>query len=90
MEKWSILFSKEAQGELEKAILAYPDLKQDILARLKVLEKFPPEKWFFISKHKGMTLFRAETGQIIRVSGEADRATKTVRITHVVIARKRN
>ena len=87
MEKWKVSLSLEAEKEIEKVILANPSLKPDIIARLKILEKFPPEKWFFVYKHKGLDLFRAENGQMIRLSGEAHFETKTVQITHITVIR---
>ena len=88
MEKWKVGLSPEAEKELEKIYTLNPDLRPDILAPLKILENFPPEKWFFVYKHKCLDLFRAETGQIIRFSGEAHFPTKTVQITHVTVIRK--
>ncbi|GEM_PF-6481456 len=88
MEKWRVDLSEEAARELERVVRAYPDLQPDILARLKALEAFPPEKWFFIYRHKGLELFRAETGPMIRLSGQAHFETKTVQITHVVVVRR--
>ena len=88
MEKWRVILIEEASQELEKVFRSHPDLRPDILARLKILEDFPPEKWFFVYKHKGLELFRAETGQMIRLSGEAHYETKTVYITHIVVQRK--
>lgn len=88
MEKWKISFLKEAEDELAFIYEKNPDLRPDILARLKVLENFPPEKWFFVYKHKGLDLFRAETGQMIRISGEAHLPTQTVQITHVTVVRR--
>jgi hypothetical protein len=88
MKKWEITFSTEAAHELKAIVAKNPDLKPDILARLKVLEDFPPERWFFVYKFKGLVLFRAETDQMIRLSGEAHPETKTVQITHVVLTRK--
>jgi len=88
MEKWKVSLSPEAEDRLTKIHMVNPDLRPDILARLKILENFPPEKWFFVYKHKGLDLFRAETGQMIRFSGEAHFATKTVQITHVAVIRK--
>lgn len=88
MEKWKVLLSKQAQEELLQAVERHPELKPDILARLKILEDFPPEKWFFIHRHKGLNLFKAETGQWIRISGEAHFSTRTAYITHVVVTRR--
>ena len=48
MEKWKVYFSKEAEDQLVKIYETHPDLRPDILARLKILEDFPPEKWFFL------------------------------------------
>lgn len=89
MEKWRVTLSPEASRVLDKLLMDFPSLRPDILARLKVLEKFPPEKWFFIYKHKGLDFFRAETDQFIRLSGEAHHETKTVQITHIVVVRER-
>ncbi len=88
MEKWRVSLSTQAEDELGKIYETNPDLRADLLARLKILENFPPEKWFFVYKHQGLDLFRAETGQMIRISGEAHFATKTVQITHVKLIRK--
>jgi len=63
-------------------------LRPDILARLKALENFPPEKWFFVYRFNGLNLFRAETDQMIRLSGEAHAETKTVQITRAVLLRR--
>jgi len=87
MEKWRVTLSVEAAKQLEKIHIAHPDLRPDILARLKALENFPPEKWFFVYSLRSLKLFRAETGQMIRISGEAHQATKTVQITRVVLIR---
>ena len=88
MEKWKVSLSSEAEDQLAKIYETHHDLRPDILARLKILEKFPPEKWFFVYKHRGLDLFRAETGQMLRISGEAHFDTKTVQITHVKLVRK--
>ncbi len=88
MEKWKVGFSPEAKQQLEKIYKDHKDLRPDILARLKVLEDFPPEKWFFVFKHKGLNYFRAEMGQMIRISGEAHFDTKSVQITNVAVSRK--
>lgn len=87
MEKWKVSLSSEAEDQLAKIYETNQDLRPDILARLKILENFPPEKWFFVYKHKGLDLFRAETGQMLRISGEAHFSTKTVQITHVKLVR---
>jgi hypothetical protein len=88
MSQWRVALSSEAAQQLQKIYLRHPDLRPDILARLKVLESFPPEKWFFIYHHNGLRLFRAETGQMIRISGEAHPETKTVQITRAALVRK--
>jgi hypothetical protein len=88
MEKWKVAFSREAAKQLEKIYAQHPDLRSHILARLKALENFPPEKWFFVYRLKGLALFRAETDQMIRLSGEAQPDTKTVQVTRVVLLRK--
>ncbi len=88
MEKWRVTITLEAAQQVEKIYIKHPDLKPDILARLKALENFPPEKWFFVYRFGGMNLFRAETDQMIRMSGEAHHETKTVQITRVVLIRK--
>lgn len=89
MEKWRVQVVEEAVRELEIAVRDHPDLKPDILARLAVLADFPPEKWFFVFKHRGLELFRAETGQLIRISGQADPDARIVTITHIHVVRKR-
>jgi mRNA-degrading endonuclease RelE of RelBE toxin-antitoxin system len=88
MEKWRVALSKDAEDRLSKIYDSNPDLRKDILARLRMLEDFPPEKWFFVYQHKGLSLFRAETDQMIRISGEAHFPTKTVQITHVSLIRR--
>lgn len=88
MDKWNVLITEEADRELAKAVRENPDLKPDILLRLGLLADYPPEKWFFISRHKGLDLFRAETGQMIRISGQADPGTRTVHITHIRVIRR--
>ena len=88
MEKWKVSLSPEAEEQLVKIYETHPDLRPDILARLKILEEFPPEKWFFVYKHKGLDLFRAETGPMLRFSGEAHFSSKTVQITNVILIRK--
>jgi hypothetical protein len=88
MEKWKVALSLEAAKQLENIYAKHPDLRPHILERLKALENFPPEKWFFVYRLKGLSLFRAETDQMIRISGEAHSETKTVQITRVVLLRK--
>jgi hypothetical protein len=88
MEKWKVALSLEAAEQLENIYNQHADLRPDILARLKALENFPPERWFFVYKFKGLNLFRAETDQMIRLSGEAHPETRTVQITHVTLIRK--
>ena len=44
MEKWRIAFSREAAEQLENIYNKHADLTPDILARLKALENFPPER----------------------------------------------
>ncbi len=89
MEKWHVTVSPEAARKLEKIYLSHPQLRPDILARLKALEHFPPRQWFFIYQHRGIKLFRAETHQTIRLSGEAHAATKTVQVTSAALLRRR-
>jgi len=88
LDTWKVLVTEEANRELEKAVREHPDLKPDILLRLELLADFPPEKWFFISRHKGLDLFRAETGQMVRIAGQADPATRTIHITHIRVVRR--
>jgi hypothetical protein len=88
MGKWRVVLSSEAARQLETIYLKHPDLRTDILARLKALEHFPPEKWFFIYRVRGLHLFRAETGQMIRLSGKASPETHLVQVTHAGLVRK--
>jgi len=88
MEPWKVILRAGAQGQLEEAFKNHPDLEELILQRLGALKDFPPEKWFDIHHQLKGDAFSSD-GQLVKISGEADRKTRIVWVDKINVGRKK-